>query len=104
MFGRNASQNLVQLRDTIASGRYLPSPCQQVLIPKKHSSAPFTEQSHRALSIPTVRERIIQQALLNVLNPIIDRQLSDVSFAYRPQVSYLQAVERSEERRVGKEC
>jgi retron-type reverse transcriptase len=86
MFGRRASQNLVLLRDTIANGRYLPSPCQQVLIPK-------TQDSHRALSIPTVRERIIQQALLNILNPIVDRQLSPVSFAYRPQVSYLQAVE-----------
>ena len=98
MFGRKASQNLLLLRDTIANGRYLPSPCQQVLIPKKHSSASLaersrSEQSHRALSIPTVRERIIQQALLNVLNPIVDCQLSAVSFAYRPQVSYLQAVE-----------
>ncbi|PSB58763.1 CRISPR-associated endonuclease Cas1 [Chamaesiphon polymorphus] len=86
VFKRRAIENLQGLRDTVANGTYQPHPYLQVLIPKDKTS-------HRALSIPTVRDRIIQQALLNVLTPRIDRQLSDVSFAYRPQVSYISAVE-----------
>ena len=105
VFKRRAIENLQVLRATVANGTYQPHPYLQVLIPKKSpiTSTPFGstplgersrgEQSHRALSIPTVRDRIIQQALLNVLAPGIDRQLSDVSFAYRPQVSYISAVE-----------
>ena len=42
----------------------------------------------------SVRDRIVQQALLNVLHPIIDPQFSVSSFAYRPNISYLQAVEK----------
>lgn len=86
VFKHRAIENLQILRATVANGTYQPHPYLQVLIPKDKSS-------HRALSIPTVRDRIIQQALLNVLAPRIDRQLSDVSFAYRPQVSYISAVE-----------
>ncbi len=100
IFKRREIENLQILRATVANGTYQPHPYLQVLIPKKSpitstslGERSRTEQSHRALSIPTVRDRIIQQALLNVLAPGIDRQLSDVSFAYRPQVSYISAVE-----------
>jgi CRISP-associated protein Cas1 len=86
LFGTRATQNLIVLRDKVADGTYQPRPYQQVAIPKK-------TEGHRFLSIPCVRDRIVQQALLNVLHPKIDPQLSPTSFAYRPQVCYLQAVE-----------
>jgi CRISP-associated protein Cas1 len=86
IFSDRSTQNLITLRDKVADGTYQPRPYQQVLIPKKGNG-------HRALSIPCVRDRVVQQALLNVLHPVIDPQLSPTSFAYRPQVSYLQAVE-----------
>jgi CRISP-associated protein Cas1 len=98
VFKRRAIENLRSLRDAVANGTYQPQPYQQVSIPKNRSSATLSERSrserdYRSLSIPTVRDRIIQQALLNVLSPRIEPQLSPVSFAYRPQVSYLSAVE-----------
>jgi CRISP-associated protein Cas1 len=86
LFSTRATQNLIVLRDKVADGTYQPRPYQQVAIPKK-------TEGHRFLSIPCVRDRIVQQALLNVLHPEIDPRLSPTSFAYRPQVSYLQAVE-----------
>lgn len=85
-FRRRAVENIHAIRKALANGQYQPYPYQQVLIPK-------AQNGHRALSIPTVRDRIVQQALLNVLNPQVEPQLSPVSFAYRPQVSYLLAVE-----------
>lgn len=86
LFGARATQNTIVLRDKVADGTYQPRPYLQVAIPKK-------SDGYRFLSIPCVRDRIVQQALLNVLHPSIDSQLSPTSFAYRPQVSYLQAVE-----------
>jgi group II intron reverse transcriptase/maturase len=86
LFGTKATQNLIVLRDKVADGTYQPRPYLQVAIPKK-------SDGYRFLSIPCVRDRIVQQALLNILHPEIDPQLSPTSFAYRPQVSYLQAVE-----------
>jgi CRISP-associated protein Cas1 len=86
LFGARATQNLIILRDKVADGTYQPRPYLQVAIPKK-------SDGYRFLSIPCVRDRIVQQALLNILHPEIDPQLSPTSFAYRPQVSYLQAVE-----------
>ncbi len=58
-----------------------------MFIPKKQNSL-------RELRIPTVRDRIIQQALLNVIVPLIDPHFSEASFAYRPNISYIQAVEK----------
>jgi CRISP-associated protein Cas1 len=85
-FRRRAIDNIHNMREAVANGQYQPSPCLQVLIPKGQGG-------QRALSIPTVRDRIVQQALSNVLTPLIEPRLSPVSFAYRPQVSYLLAVE-----------
>ncbi|WP_238360700.1 reverse transcriptase domain-containing protein [Iningainema tapete] len=46
------------------------------------------------MKIPTVRDRILQQALLNVLYPIMESKFSAASFAYRPNISYINAVEK----------
>ncbi|MGI0481107.1 reverse transcriptase domain-containing protein [Geminocystis sp. CENA526] len=86
-FALQQKTNLLQLRDEVANNTYQPSPYQQILIPKNHDS-------WRELRIPTVRDRIVQQALLNILNPLIEKHFSDSSFAYRPNISYLDAVKK----------
>lgn len=86
-FARNQAMNIYQLRDAVANGSYEPQPCKQVVIPKRNGNV-------RELKIPTVRDRIVQQALLNVLAPIAEVKFSPVSFAYRPNLSYLNAVEK----------
>jgi RNA-directed DNA polymerase len=57
-----------------------------VIIPKRNGK-------QRELKIPTVRDRIVQQALLNILYPLMEQKFSTASFAYRPNLSYLNAVE-----------
>jgi len=86
-FRKQDIANLRHLLDCVLYSIYKPNPYKQVLIPKKKGS-------WRELRIPTVRDRIVQQALLNVLSPLVDSKFSEVSFAYRPNRSYIDAVKK----------
>ena len=86
-FASNEQVNLSNLRESVASSSYQPQPYKQVLIPKDRDK-------FRELRIPTVRDRIVQQALLNVIRTPIESKFSPCSFAYRPNMSYIQAVEK----------
>ena len=67
-----------RIREELLSGRYVPSPVRKVQIPKPGG------RGRRTLGIPTVMDRLIQQALLQVLTPIFDPTFSDASFGFRP--------------------
>ena len=69
--------NWLQIRQELLAGRYRPSPVRKVMIPKP-------DGSQRELGIPTVVDRLIQQALLQVLQPLIDPTLSNHSHGFRP--------------------
>ena len=86
-FARNQTINIYQLRDAVAKATYQSLPCKQAIIPKRNGS-------QRELKIPTVRDRIVQQALLNILYPLMEKKFSSASFAYRPNLSYINAVEK----------
>ena len=86
-FKQKLDSNLSNLRDAIALGNYQPAPYKQILIPK-------SKDKLRKLKVPSVRDRVVQQALLNVLSPIIEPTFLASSFAYRPHLSYIQAVEK----------
>ncbi|CAM4115263.1 group II intron reverse transcriptase/maturase [Roseateles saccharophilus] len=66
-----------QIRQELLAGKYGPSPVRRVMIPKP-------DGSQRELGIPTVTDRLIQQALLQVLQPLIDPTFSDHSHGFRP--------------------
>ena len=67
----------LDIRQALVQGRYRPSPVRKVMIPKP-------DGSQRELGIPTVTDRLIQQALLQVLQPLIDPTFSEHSHGFRP--------------------
>ena len=70
-------QSWPDIRAALLAGHYRPSPVRKVLIPKP-------DGSQRELGIPTVIDRLIQQALLQVLQPLIDPTFSTHSHGFRP--------------------
>ena len=70
-------QSWPDIRQALLAGSYRPSPVRKVLIPKP-------DGSQRELGIPTVMDRLIQQALLQVLQPLIDPTFSEHSHGFRP--------------------
>ena len=66
-----------QIRESLLNGSYRPEPVRRVQIPKSGGGM-------RELGIPTVTDRLIQQALLQVLQPKIDSTFSEHSYGFRP--------------------
>ena len=73
----------------IREGRYIPSPVKRVDIPKPDGGT-------RMLGIPTVQDRLIQQAIAQVLVEHFDPTFSEFSYGFRPGRSAHQAIEQTQ--------
>lgn len=79
MFADRKKQNLEHLRKSLESGSYEPREVKRVWIPK-----PGKRTEQRPLGIPTVRDRVAQTALRNVLEPIFEVGFAEHSYGFRP--------------------
>jgi RNA-directed DNA polymerase len=78
MFEARLEDNLCRLAESLRSGAYRPQAIKRVWIPKPGTS------EKRPLGIPTVRDRVVQAAIRNVLEPIFEKDFAAMSYGFRP--------------------
>lgn len=89
MFEANLEENLQALTRDLKNGSLEPKPLRRVYIPKDAKRTKF-----RPLGIPAVRDRVAQEVLRRLLEPIFEPQFHDNSFGFRPGRCCHQAVEQ----------
>jgi RNA-directed DNA polymerase len=90
-FEAQEEAQLAQLREELRNQRYRRQPARRVWVPK-----PGTPE-RRALSVPSVRDRTVEAALKQVLEPIFEHDFAEQSYGFRPGRGCREAVKRVEE-------
>ena len=88
MYERRLEENLERLSQALKAGKYRPQAVRRVWIPKPGS------REKRPLGIPTVQDRVVQAALLQVLEPIFERDFAAQSYGFRPNRGCKDALRR----------
>lgn len=87
-FARRLPDSLWEVADALKTGTYQPQAIRRTHIPK-----PGTNET-RPLGIPTVRDRIVQAAVVNVIEPIFERDFAEQSYGFRPERGCKNALRR----------
>ncbi len=87
-FEGRLEENLNKVAEQLRRGTYQPQPIRRVGIPKPGSS------EKRPLGVPTVRDRVVQAALRQVVEPIFEREFAEHSYGFRPRRGAKDALRR----------
>src|SRR5260370_27662168 len=82
----NAEENIRQLHQRLKEGKYRVQPLRRVYIPKE-------DGKQRPISIPALEDKIVQKAVVNLLNAIYEQDFLDCSYGFRPGRGQHQALE-----------
>ena len=88
--GAHLKRNCLDIKAQLLSGTYKPKPVRRIAIPKPNG------KGSRLLGIPCVLDRFIQQALLQVVQPVWDPKFSEQSYGFRPGRSAHQAIAQAQ--------
>lgn len=91
MYEQRIEQHTEYLTRTLKEGSYQPAAVRRVMIPKPGSN------EKRPLGIPTVRDRVVQKALLATIEPIFEREFAEQSYGFRPGRGCKAALRRVEQ-------
>ena len=84
-YTQNGTINFEEIKEQIRNRKYKPNPVRRVYIPKDNGDK-------RGLGIPTITDKVIQQAIVQVLSPIYEKQFSESSYGFRPNRSCEKAI------------
>ena len=87
MFEANLEDNLMALMRDMKEGLFEPHPLKRVLMPKGDGRS-------RPLGIPAVRDRVCQEVVRTLLEPIFEQKFHETSYGFRPVRSCHQAIEK----------
>lgn len=86
-FKKNAKSNLDNLYNELVGGSYAPQPIKKIAIPKNKSET-------RPIALASLRDKVVQRALVDAIEPYFDKQMSNKSYGYRRDKSSLKAINR----------
>jgi len=89
-FKADAEHALAQLRQELISDAYAPQPIQKITIPKN-------ETEFRPIALASVRDKVVQRALVTAIEPYFDKRMSNKSYGYRRDKSVLKAIHRCQD-------
>ena len=87
-YGKNLEANLRDLIDRVKSGRYVAPPVRRVHIPKGDGN------ETRPIGVPTIEDKLVQRAVLMLLEPVYEHDFMDCSHGFRPGRSAHRALEQ----------
>jgi len=90
-FERRLPDAILELSNILKAGQFIPQAIRRVAIPK-----PGTTET-RPLGIPTVRDRVVQASIVNVIEPIFERDFAEHSYGFRPGRGCKDALRRVDE-------
>ena len=77
-YGKQARQNIEELHERLKSKTYWVQPLRRIYIPKEDGKA------QRPISIPSLEDKIVQKAMVDLLSPIYEQDFLDCSYGFRP--------------------